>query len=98
MPGERENFQFESHEDLTETLKNLAYSKMIFLMALMILTNTNRMQEIYSLLKNQDSFFKSKKTLSINYRKESLIRLKRLFMHMKKKLLKPYTKTLKNPN
>ena len=35
------------------------------------------MQEIDRLLKNQDSFFKSKKTLSISYRKESLIRLRK---------------------
>ena len=70
---------------------------MISLMALMILTNTNRMQEIDSLLKHQDSFFKSKKTLSINYRKESLIRLRKAIHAHEEEIIEALYKDLKKP-
>ena len=56
------------------------------------------MQEIDRLLKNQDSFFKSKKTLSINYRKESLIRLRKAIHAHEEEIIEALDKDLKNPN
>ena len=67
------------------------------LMALMILTNRIGMQENDRLIKNQDSFFKSKKTLSINYRKDSLIRLKKAINAHEEEIIEALYKDLKKP-
>ena len=55
------------------------------------------MQEIDRLLKNKDSFFKSKKTLSINYRKESLIRLWKAIHAHEEEIIEALYKDLKKP-
>ena len=55
------------------------------------------MQEIDRLLKNQDSFFKSKKTLSIAYRKESLIRLRKAIHAHEEEIIEALYKDLKKP-
>ena len=55
------------------------------------------MQENVRLLKNQDSFFKSKKTLSINYRKDSLIRLRKAILANEEEIIDALYKDLKKP-
>lgn len=55
------------------------------------------MQENDRLLKNQDSFFKSKKTLSIKYRKDSLIRLRNVILANEEEIIDALYKDLKKP-
>ena len=55
------------------------------------------MLELQTKLKNQDYFFKTKKTHSISYRKESLIRLKKAIISKEPQILEALYKDLKKP-